>query len=122
MGCGINVLYGSAICLPRLTRCVLSQLRSGHCARLNTFKFTIGSSITVLCPDCDAVVHDTGHLFECPANPTSLTVRNLWHRPYKPQVNNNNNNRYTRNCSFKGFLGVTQQEAEYDRLSVPDRS
>ena len=26
--------------------------------------------------------------------------------------------RYTRNCSFKGFLGVTQQEAVYDRLSV----
>ena len=72
---------GSEAELPRLTRCVLSQLRSGHCARLNTFKFKIGSSITDLCPDCDAAAHDTGHLFACPANPTALTVRDLWERP-----------------------------------------
>ena len=56
--------------LPRQTRTTLSQLRSGHCARLQSYQYKIGSSASNVCPDCQAQPHTTSHLFECTAHPT----------------------------------------------------
>ncbi|KAI5726007.1 hypothetical protein M8J77_022717 [Diaphorina citri] len=35
------------------------------------------------CPLCSGAPHDTNHLFNCPANPTSLTPFDLWTSPAK---------------------------------------
>ena len=67
--------------LPRHFRTTLSQLRSGQCSRLNTYRHAIGVSDTDLCPECNSVPHTTDHIFSCPAAPTDLSVEDLWHRP-----------------------------------------
>ena len=64
--------------LPKITRLTLSQLRSGFCARLQTYQLKIGKSQSDLCPLCDSAPHTTNHLFECPARRTTLTVESLW--------------------------------------------
>ena len=68
--------------LPRTTRSTLAQLRSGYSVYLNSFKARIDKTGTVVdkCPNCDSS-HTTEHLFNCPNNPTSLTVRDLWKNP-----------------------------------------
>ena len=67
--------------LPRLTRVTLAQLRSGHCARLKDYQFRIGSATDDICPECDLVSHSVPHLFQCPAHPTTLGIKDLWDRP-----------------------------------------
>ena len=67
--------------LPRKTRSVLTQLRSGFCANLNDYQHRIGRSATDQCPDCNQATHSTNHLFECPSNPTALSTSDLWERP-----------------------------------------
>ena len=67
--------------LPRAHRCVLAQLRSGHCSHLETYRSRIGRSSTSLCPECRFARQTTAHLFVCPATPTALTVEDLWRRP-----------------------------------------
>ena len=67
--------------LPRSTRSTLSQLRSGWSIKLNAYLHRIDDRIPDTCPLCGMAHHDTKHLFECPANPTSLTTESLWTKP-----------------------------------------
>ena len=68
--------------LSRPIRTTLSQLRSGHCSRLNDFRFRIGAAVSDRCLDCDRATSSTSHLFDCPAHPTNLTTRDLWEKPW----------------------------------------
>jgi hypothetical protein len=67
--------------LPRQTRCVLSQLRSGHCSRLSDYMYQIGRSADDACPVCGVSPHTVDHLFACRPHPTDLTLRDLWDKP-----------------------------------------
>jgi hypothetical protein len=67
--------------LPRQTRCVLSQLRSGYCSRLNDYLHGIGRSADEACPVCGVSPHSVDHLFSCRPYPTDLTLRDLWDKP-----------------------------------------
>ena len=58
--------------VPRRTRSILSQLRSGHCSRLNNYRHRVGRSDTDLCPDCNQSVYTSSHLFQ---------ISNVLHSP-----------------------------------------
>ena len=72
----------SETALPRQTRAVLSQLRSGHCAKLQSYLHFIGRAADDLCPSCRAVAHSVDHLFSCPSHPTTLTTTDIWENPW----------------------------------------
>ena len=67
--------------LPRRSRSVLSQLRSGFCSALNSYLELVGRAPSNLCPSCHTAPHTTAHLFSCPAHPTPLRVEDLWDQP-----------------------------------------
>ena len=67
--------------LPRPYRCTLSQLRSSHCSRLNSYLHSIGASPSSTCPSCNLAPDTTQHLFSCPNNPTNLSLIDLWTNP-----------------------------------------
>ena len=67
--------------LDRANRCTLSQLRSGYCYRLNSYRHKIQCDVSDICPECHLAPHSTAHLFECVANPTNLETKDLWTRP-----------------------------------------
>ena len=67
--------------LPRKTRVILAQLRSGHCARLRDYQYKIGKVPDDRCPDCDLDTQNVEHLFSCPARRTGLSVEDLWTNP-----------------------------------------
>ena len=67
--------------LPRPYRTTLSQLRSGFCSSLNTFKVIVGRAPDNLCTSCRGAPETPSHLFSCPSHPTTLTVEDLWDRP-----------------------------------------
>ncbi|XP_037819861.1 uncharacterized protein LOC119609216 [Lucilia sericata] len=67
--------------LPRRTRVVLAQLRSGWCTRLNSYWSRINDTIQDLCPACGIGPHNVQHLFNCRANPTQLEPESLWTQP-----------------------------------------
>ena len=67
--------------MPRKTRCILAQLRSGYSNYLNYYQNRIDHNKTAICPDCNIEVHNTEHLFSCTAKPTNLTARSLWETP-----------------------------------------
>ena len=69
--------------LPRITRTTLSQLRSGYSTHLKSYMSRISKEVPVpdVCPLCQQPGHTTVHLFSCPANPTTLTPRDLWINP-----------------------------------------
>ena len=69
--------------LPRKTRVTLSQLRSGYSSHLYSYLNRINPSKypSPDCKDCTNTPHTTNHLFDCPANPTSLSPDALWHDP-----------------------------------------
>ena len=67
--------------LPRLTRTTLAQLCSGHCGKLRDFQKRIGKTNDDICADCNLSQKNVGHLFDCPAHPTTLNVRDLWENP-----------------------------------------
>ena len=68
--------------LPRRTRTILSQLRSGFSTHLNHYLNRINPNMYPdRCPDCGQGPHDTQHLFNCPAKPTSLDPWILWEDP-----------------------------------------
>ena len=69
------------ITLPRPYRTKLSQLRSGHCSSLNQYRHRVGISDTDSCPSCLHPIHDTQHIFSCPAHPTALGVGDIWEDP-----------------------------------------
>ena len=71
------------ISLPRTSRCLLSQLRSGYSRMLNSYKSRIDQTIIDQCPDCGQSPHNTNHLFSCASNPTNLTPRSLWTTPHQ---------------------------------------
>ena len=61
-------------------RSALAKLCSGYCKALNTFQNR--QNINPACPACSSGdLHTTNHLFNCPAYPTELAVRNLCIRP-----------------------------------------
>ena len=68
--------------LPRRTRAVLAQLRSGFCSKLNDYNHRIGKTDSDLCPDCTTAQASVQHLFSCPSFPTNLMPKDLWHRPW----------------------------------------
>ncbi len=67
--------------LTRSVRSQLSQLRSGYSRLLNSYLHRIDDNIEDKCPLCKQTPHDTVHLFNCPQNPTHLTVLSLWTQP-----------------------------------------
>ena len=67
--------------LPRYTRSLLSQLRSGYSRVLNSYLHRIDPETEDKCPDCGHTPHDTNHLFNCPDKPTVLQVTDLWTQP-----------------------------------------
>ena len=71
--------------LPRKARTALSQLRSGWCRQLNSYRARIDPvNYRDICPDCGVGPHDPAHLFRCaakPTTPTTLNVEDLWRRP-----------------------------------------
>jgi len=73
----------SELTLPRDTRCILAQLRTGKSSFTlsylnNYFPTTYPSP---LCPACNLFPHDVFHLFKCNLFPTSLTPIDLWNNP-----------------------------------------
>ena len=71
------------IFLTRRQRATLSQLRSGHCKLLNSYKKRLKQTDSSSCPDCGMDPQDVPHLFNCTAHPTTLTPESLWDRPVK---------------------------------------
>ena len=70
--------------LPRLSRVTLSQLRSGHCARLRDYQFYKLKKVDDdLCLECRSASESVHHLFSCNSHPTNLTVVDLWKRPWE---------------------------------------
>ena len=55
--------------LSRRQRTTLSQLRSGHCELLNSYKKRLKQSDSSSCPDCGMDPQDVPHLFDCMAHP-----------------------------------------------------
>ena len=67
--------------LRRPQRTTLSQLRSGHCHLLNSYKHRIGLEDDPQCKDCGYNNQDVNHLFDCPAHPTVVSPTKLWSMP-----------------------------------------
>ena len=67
--------------LPRRQRTTLSQLRSGHCKLLNSYKKRLKQSDSSSCPDCGMDPQDVPHLFDCMAHTNDLSHGNLWDKP-----------------------------------------
>ena len=71
------------IYLTRRQRAILSQLRSGHCKLLNSYKKRLKQTDASSCPYCGMDPQDVPYLFNCTAHPTTLTPESLWDRPVK---------------------------------------
>ena len=67
--------------LQRRQRTTLSQLCSGHCKLLNSYKNRLKQSDSSRCPDCGMDPQDVPHLFDCVAHPNDLSPVNLWDKP-----------------------------------------
>ena len=67
--------------LQRRQRTTLSQLRSGHCKLLKSYKKRLKQSDSSRCPDCGMDPQDVPHLFDCIAHPNDLSPVNLWDKP-----------------------------------------
>ena len=74
--------------LPRRTRTILVQLRSGYSSYLKSYLYRINARDTEFdsCPDCRQSAHTTENLFNCPSKPTHLTPRSLWDQPHDAAV------------------------------------
>ena len=73
--------------LQRRQRTTLSQLRSGHCKLLNSYKKWLKQSDSTRCPDCGMDPQDVPHLFDCVAHPNDLSPVNLWDKPIETNEN-----------------------------------
>ena len=69
--------------LPRHHRSTLSQLRSGHCAKLRSYQHRVGTSDSPTCPQCGAGDETVHHLFNCPSIQTDLLIIDLWRHPVR---------------------------------------
>ena len=67
--------------LNRRQRCTLSQLRSGHCHRLQDYKHKVFGEPSDIGTDCGASPQDVRHLFACTTHPTDLSSEDLWRNP-----------------------------------------
>ena len=67
--------------LPRSYCSALSQLRSGHCLRLRSYRHFIGWADDPTCLDCRSTDHTVAHLFRCHTHPTDLAPGNMWTEP-----------------------------------------
>ena len=67
--------------LPQAYRSTLSQLRSGYCSRLASYRHSVGWTESPTCPKCRAVDQSVTHLFSCPEAPTDLAPADLWTAP-----------------------------------------
>ena len=69
--------------LPRKTRAVLSQIRSGHCSKLASYNLRVGSSDSDVCAQCNVSAETPAHLFSCAVNQTPLSTRDFWLKPWE---------------------------------------
>ena len=69
--------------LPRKTRTILAQLRTGHSRILGQYMNRYDRTAHNHCHNCGHSPHDTHHLFNCPSKPTTLTVESSWTAPTK---------------------------------------
>ena len=60
--------------LPRKTRTILAQLRTGYSRILGQYMKRIDPTARNHCHYCGQSPHDTHHFFDCPSKPTTLTV------------------------------------------------
>ena len=67
--------------LPRKTRIILAQLRTGHSRILGQYMKRIDPTTRNHCHNCGHSPHDTHRHFDCPSKPTTLTVESLWTAP-----------------------------------------
>ena len=68
--------------LSREARCVLSQMRSGWCGRLNSYRHRLDPDIPDICPNCGVGPDDVPHVFQCATRPAGhLQLRDLWEDP-----------------------------------------
>ena len=67
--------------LTRRQRSTLAQLRSGQCHLMNDYQVLTGRTLSALCPECLFRRHSVTHLFNCDANPTSLSLHDMWNKP-----------------------------------------
>jgi hypothetical protein len=83
LGCVPPPVHPSELYLPRIYQTTLSQLRSGKCSNLRNYQFFINPTTDDVCPNCHLATHSTNHLFACQAQPTALTVFDLWLHPVR---------------------------------------
>ena len=69
--------------LPRKTRRILAQLRSGYCSSLNDYRHRVELSGSNICPCCRREEHTVRHIFDCRERPTDLRPEDLWLRPVR---------------------------------------
>ena len=69
--------------LSRRQRETLSQLRSGHCKLLNSYKKRLKQTDSSSCPDCGMYPQDVLYLFDYTTHPNDLLPVTLWDKPVK---------------------------------------
>lgn len=69
--------------LPRRTRTLLAQLRSGYSTHLQSTMARIDRNTQPNCPNCGNQSHTTSHIFQCPAQPVAAELKDLWAAPDK---------------------------------------
>ena len=67
--------------LPRKTRTILAQLRTGYCRNLGQGMKIIDPTARNHCHNSGESLHDTHHLLDCLSKPTTLTMESLWTTP-----------------------------------------
>ena len=74
-------IHPSESSLPRCHRSTLSQLRSGWCRDLKSYKRLLNQVDDDECPHCSSDSHSSLHIFRCPSAPTNLHEHDLWRWP-----------------------------------------
>ena len=69
--------------LSRRQRATISQLGSGNCELLYSYKKRLKLTESSSSSDCGIYPQDVPHLFNCTAHPTDLSPVNLWDKPVK---------------------------------------
>ena len=67
--------------LPRKTRTIVAQLRTGHSRILGQYMNRIDLTARNHCQNCGQSPRDTHHLFDYRSKPTTLTVESLLNAP-----------------------------------------
>ncbi|XP_046811171.1 uncharacterized protein LOC124420855 [Lucilia cuprina] len=78
LGGGLPSITDTEGNLRRKARVVLPQLRTEWSKRLNVYWSRIGRAVPNECHACGQGPRDIHHIFNCPANPTSLRPIHLW--------------------------------------------